>query len=99
LAPWAAATCSATRLTFSSTLLRVRSEMVRMVPSIEAVSGMMLRVVPASILATVTTAGSNAFTRRVTRLWNACTISQATGIGSTQSCGAEAWPPSPRTVI
>ena len=60
---------------------------------------MTLRVVPASIFAMVITAGSKTFTRRVTSVWNACTISQATGIGSRQSCGAEAWPPLPRTVI
>ena len=80
----------ATRLTFSSTLVRVFSDTVRMVPSRCAVSGMMLRVVPASILAMVTMAGSNAFTRRVTIVWNACTISQAMGIGSRQSCGEDA---------
>ncbi len=62
-------------------------------------SGITFRVVPASILATVTTAGSNTWTRRVTRVWNACTISHAIGIGSRQSCGAEAWPPLPRTTI
>ena len=69
-------------------VVRVFSETVRMVPSRLAVSGMMLRVVPASIFATVTTAGSKAFTRRVTSVWNAWTISQAIGIGSRQSCGA-----------
>ena len=70
--------------------MRVFSDTVRMVPSRLAVSGMMLRVVPASIFATVTTAGSKAFTRRVTSVWNAWTISQAIGIGSRQSWGAEA---------
>ena len=66
-----------------------------MVPSISAVSGMMLLVVPAVIRPTVTTAGSNAGTRRVTRLWIAVTSSQATGIGSTASWGMDACPPRP----
>ena len=70
---------------------------VRIVPSRLAVSGITLRVVPASIFATVSTAGSKTWTRRVTSVWNAWTISHAIGIGSRQSCGAEAWPPLPRT--
>ena len=49
--------------------------------------------------ATVTTAGSNTSTRRVTIDWNAPTISQAIGIGSLAWWGIEAWPPRPRTVI
>jgi hypothetical protein len=98
-APCAAATPSATRRTPASIASRVASDTVRTVPSRFAVSGMTLRVVPASILAMVRTAGSNTLTRRVTSVWKACTISQAIGIGSRQSCGAEAWPPLPRTTI
>ena len=49
-----------------------------------AVSGMTLFVVPAVIFAMVTTAGSKTETRRVTIVWSAVTISQATGIGSTR---------------
>ena len=45
--------------------------------------------------ATVTTAGSNTSTRRVTIDWNAPTISQAIGIGSLAWCGIDAWPPRP----
>ena len=62
--------------------MRVLSETVRIVPQSVAVSGMTLVVVPARILATVTTAGSNASIRRVTIAWSAVTISQAIGIGS-----------------
>ena len=50
-----------------------------MVPRISHVSGMTLLVVPAWMLATVTTVGSNTSTRRVTMVWMACTISQAIG--------------------
>jgi hypothetical protein len=50
-----------------------------------AVSGITLRVLPASILAMVITAGSKASTRRVTKVWSAWTISHAIGIGSRQS--------------
>src|SRR5687768_9350494 len=65
-APWAAATPPATRRMPSSIASRVASETVRTVPSRLAVSGMTLRVVPASIFAIVSTAGSKTFTRRVT---------------------------------
>ena len=70
-----------------------------MVPSISAVSGMTLSVVPAVIFAMVTTAGSKTLTRRVTVVWIACTMAQATGTGSSASDGLEAWPPRPVTVI
>ena len=60
---------------------------------------MMLFVVPAVIWAIVTTAGSNTSIRRVTIACRARTISAATTIGSSEACGAEAWPPRPRTVI
>ncbi len=56
-------------------------------------------VLPDSIRATVTTTGSNTEMRRVTMACTAVTNSQATGIGSTVSCGAEAWPPRPLKVI
>src|SRR3546814_6539238 len=47
----------------------------------------------------VTTAGSKTEIRRVTIVWIAETISQATGIGSIESWGIEAWPPAPLTMI
>ena len=75
------------------------SETVRIVPQSVAVSGITLVVEPARILATVTTAGSKASTRRVTIAWRAVTISQAIGIGSPAWWGIDAWPPLPRTVI
>jgi hypothetical protein len=77
---------------------RVASDVVRIVPSTKAVSGMMFVVVPASMWAIVTTAGSKTSTRRVTIACSASTISAATGIGSIVSWGAEAWPPRPRIV-
>src|SRR3546814_7727449 len=78
---------------------RVRSETARIVPHSVAVSGMTLVVVPARILATVTTAGSKASTRRVTMACRLLTISQAIGIGSAAWWGMDAWPPRPRTVM
>src|SRR3990172_4418703 len=66
-APWAAATPSATRRTPSSIRSRVASDTVRTVPSRLAVSGITLRVVPASIRAIVSTAGAKKVTRRPTR--------------------------------
>ena len=62
-------------------------------------SGITLLVEPASMWAMVSTAGSKAFTRRVTMVCRAVTISAAAGIGSTDRCGAEAWPPRPLTRI
>src|SRR3546814_1430825 len=53
----------------------------------------------AAIFAMVTTAGSKTEIRRVTIVWIAETISQATGIGSIESWGIEAWPPAPLTMI
>ena len=55
-----------------------------------AVSGITFDVVPALMWATVTTAGSNTSMVRVTIVCSACTISQATGIGSSAWCGADA---------
>jgi hypothetical protein len=46
------------------------------------VSGITLLVVPAWMLATVTTVGSKTSTRLVTMVWMACTISHAIGTGS-----------------
>ena len=59
---------------------------------------MTLSVEPAVNCATVTTAGSNTGTRRVTTDCSASTISAATGTGSAAACGIEACPPRPRTV-
>ena len=87
-----------TRVTSSSTRARVSSDSVRTVPSSVAVSGMTLVVVPALMCATVSTAGSNALTRRVTIVCSAPTIAAAAGTGSSASCGAEACPPRPVTV-
>jgi hypothetical protein len=83
----------------SCTLLRVRSLTARMVPRISALSGMTLLVVPATIFDTVTIDGSNTSIRRVTIVCNACTISHATGIGSSARCGSLAWPPRPVTTM
>ena len=60
---------------------------------------MILFVVPAEILAMVMTAGLNTEILRVTIVWIAETISQATEMGSMASCGIEAWPPAPLTVM
>ena len=68
-------------------------------PTIVAVSGITLFVVPAVMCPTVTTDGSNTSTVRVTISCSAWTISQATGIGSIARCGSLAWPPLPVTVI
>ena len=89
---------SATRRTSSCTRVRVGSLTLRIVPSMLAVSGMMLSVVPAVMRAMVTTDGSNTSMVRVTIVCSACTISQATGIGSTARCGSLAWPPLPMIV-
>src|SRR3546814_19119832 len=86
---------------FSSraTMARRSGESVRIVPSISALSGMMLFVVPAAIFAMVTTAGSKTEMRRVTMVWIAVTIDKATGLGSTASCGIDACPTAPLTMI
>jgi len=83
----AALTPSATRRMPSRTFARVRSLMARMVPSMTAVSGMMLLVVPALMRPTVTTVGSNTSIVRVTIVCSACTISHAMGMGSSAACG------------
>ena len=97
-APCARAMFSATRRMPSWAVARARSERVRKVPHSRASSGMMLSVVPASMRAMVITAGSATPTRRVTITCSAMTISQAIGMGSSASCGMEAWPPLPRTL-
>ena len=89
---------STTRRMPSWTLARVASLTARIVPSMSAVSGIMLFVVPAVICPTVTTAGSNTSIVRVTIICSAWTISHATGIGSSARCGSLAWPPLPVTV-
>ena len=66
----------------------MRSLTARMVPSISAVSGMMLLTVPAVILPTVTTAGSKTSMRRVIIVCSDCTISHAIGIGSSARYGS-----------
>ena len=67
----------ATRWTAATTSARRSADRVRIVPSRNAVSGMTLLVEPASMWATVTTAGSNTSTRRVTIDCSASTISAA----------------------
>ena len=89
----------ASRLSSVATFSRWRGESVRIVPSNEADSGMMLSVVPARIRPIVTTAGSNTETLRVTMAWIAVTISHAIGTGSSASCGIEACPPLPEIVM
>ena len=81
----------------SCTFARVCSLTARIVPSISAVSGITLFVVPAVIRPTVTTDGSNTSIERVIISCSACTISQATGIGSSARCGSLACPPLPVT--
>src|SRR3954463_3247031 len=79
----------ATRRTAATTSARRSADRVRIVPSRNAVSGMTLLVEPASMCATVTTAGSKTSTRGVTIDWRARTISAATGIGAAAACGSE----------
>ena len=98
-ASWAAAMPSATRVIPECSFERVASLTARMVPSISAVSGMMLLVVPAEMRPTVITPGSNTSMRRVTISCSAWTISQAIGIGSRARNGSLAWPPRPLTVM
>ncbi len=69
-----------------------------MVASMRAVSGMTLRLVPACSTPTERTTGSNMLNWRVTMACRAVTISAAAVTGSLAECGAEPWPPAPRTV-
>ena len=71
-----------------------------MVPSSSALSGITLPVVPAAILVTLDHDRVERVDRGGSRSSDsAVTISHATGIGSSASCGIEAWPPRPVTVI
>ena len=45
------------------------------------------------------TAASSGRLLRVRMVWNAWPMANSAGTGSAQSCGADAWPPLPRTVI
>ncbi len=60
---------------------------------------MTLLAVPELNWLTVSTAGSNASTVLVIIDWRARTTSHATGTGSVDQCGLDAWPPRPVTVI
>ena len=80
-------------------LARARARWRAACPRARPISGMTLLVVPAVTRPTVTTTGSNTLWRRVTMFCSARPISNAAGIGSIASCGAEAWPPRPLTVI
>ena len=82
----------------SSSVPGMHSENVRMVASMLADSGMMLRLVPAWRTPTVRTTGSNTLNWRVIMTCRAVTISAAAVTGSLAECGAEPWPPAPRTV-
>ena len=88
--PYASATPVTTLLRLECTSSLVSSLTVRIVPSIRATSGMMLLVVPLSMWAIVTTAGSNTSTSRVIIVWMAPTMAAAAAIGSRAVCGAEA---------
>ena len=56
-----------------------------------------LCVSPARITVTEMTPLSSGWALRVRIVWNACTIWQAIGIGSTPLCGIAAWAPRPTT--
>lgn len=77
---------------------RAAAENDRTVASQDAVSGMMLRLVPPSMRPTVRTTGSKTSKRRVTIACSPDTISASAEIGSRVRCGEEPWPPAPRTV-
>ena len=72
---------------------------VRTVPWISQKSGTTLVASPAWIMVTEITAVSIGFLLRVTMVWKACTIWQATGTGSMPLCGSAAWLPLPRMMI
>ena len=90
---------SASRRTASWAASRCSPSKVRSVNSSVASSGMMLSLVPPTILPTVSTIGSIALNCRVIISCIARTISQATGTGSLAKCGCEPWPPAPMTRI
>ena len=79
----------------SFTRRRTDRSKVRTVASKLAVSGMMLRRVPACSEPTVTTTGSNASTPRLIAVCMASTISQVAGTGSRDRCGEAPCPPMP----
>jgi len=69
------------------------------VPWISQLSGITLLASPAWIIVTEITAVSIGRLLRVTMVWKACTIWQATGTGSTPLCGSAACAPLPTMVI
>src|SRR5918995_1896898 len=80
--------------------VRLRSSFsVRTVPPSRAVSGMMLKAVPAPISPTVSTAGSTGSTSLETTVCSAVTIWAAMAIASAVRCGIAPCPPAPLTVI
>ncbi len=98
LTPCAAAMPSHVRRATSAISAEVAGSTVRTVASKLATSGMMLRLVPAWNVPTVSTAGANASTDRDSAVCSASTISQAAGIGSAARCGDAACPPRPCTL-
>src|SRR3546814_15413822 len=74
--PCASAIAGARRFSSRATIARRSGESVRIVPSISAVSGMILFVVPAALFAIVTTAGSKNEMGRGTIGWLAVTLAQ-----------------------
>src|SRR5918998_6454555 len=83
-----------------SGILRRRSSLkVRTVPPRRAVSGMMLKAVPAPISPTVRTAGPTGSTSLETTVCKAVTIWAAIAMASAERCGIAPWPPVPLTVI
>ena len=70
---------------------------VRMLPEIRTSDAMTFGATPPSIRPSVSTALSVGDTLRLTSIWSAVTSCAATTTGSTVPCGAEAWPPVPRT--
>src|SRR5918998_4971315 len=83
-----------------SGILRRRSAFrVRTVPPRRAVSGMMLKAVPAPISPTVRTAGPTGSTSLETTVCKAVTIWAAIAMASAERCGIAPWPPVPLRVI
>src|SRR5574337_534424 len=82
-----------------STRFSTSSVKVRTVPWISQLSGTTLVASPVWLIVTEITAVSIGRLLRVTIVWKACTIWQATGTGSSPRCGSAAWLPLPRIVI
>src|SRR3990167_1287802 len=78
---------------------RTSSEKVRTVPCSSHASGTTLVASPAWIMVTERTPASTGFLLRLMMVWNACTIWQATGMGSMPLCGRGARLPPPRLVV